>query len=235
MNEGPNIVPIAALVGDHARASMLTALMSGGALTATELSTQANVTRQTASSHLAKMMQAGLISVIKQGRHRYYRLADEDVAHLLESLMGIAQRTGATRVRPGPRDPQMRKARVCYDHLAGDMAVELYDCFQNNGYIRQTESVNDDNPVVELTRLGRQYLSGLGISYTPASNSRRPQCRCCLDWSVRRFHLAGSVGAGILEYCYQQKLAKRIENTRVVVFSAKGEQTFRDVLLPTPS
>ena len=132
----PNIVNIAALVGDHARSSMLTALMTGEALTATELATEANITKQTASSHLAKLKDAGLIEVASQGRHRYFRLAAEDVAQLLENLMGIAQRTGATRIRPGPRDPELRKARVCYDHLAGDIGVKICEAFHRQKYVR---------------------------------------------------------------------------------------------------
>ena len=227
MNEGPNIVKIAALVGDNARASMLTALMSGKALTATELSTEANITKQTTSSHLAKMKEAGLVSVISQGRHRYFCLADRDVAQLLESLMGIAQRTGATRVRPGPRDPELRRARVCYDHLAGDMAVELYDRFLKFGYIRISNATPESNPEIEITRKGQQFCSTHEIDIAGLTKSRRPVCRSCLDWSERRFHLAGSLGAGILNYCYQHKLAKRIDGTRVVKFSPKGETEFK--------
>src|SRR6185369_4554107 len=127
MKDGPNIVGIAALIGDHARADILTSLMAGGALTATELANVAGVTKQTVSTHVAKLTDAGLIAVEKQGRHRYFRLADRDVADLLESLMGVAYRTGALRTRSSPREPALRKARVCYDHLAGDLGVLVYD------------------------------------------------------------------------------------------------------------
>src|SRR6476469_10589801 len=117
MKDGPDIVKIAALIGDHARAEVLTALMGGRALTATELAQTANVTKQTISSHLAKLVDAGLLAVEAQGRHRYFRLADDDVAHLLESLMGVASRAGSLRLRSSPREPALRRARVCYDHL----------------------------------------------------------------------------------------------------------------------
>jgi len=227
MKDGPNIVNIAALVGDQARAAMLTALMSGEALTATELASEASITKQTASSHLAKMKDAGLIAVASQGRHRYYRLAAPDVADLLENLMGIAQRTGATRIRPGPRDLELRKARICYDHLAGDMAVSVYDVFCERNFIRLDGGDNNDNPLVQLTENGRRFCAEIGIDLAQLQKSRRPVCRSCLDWSVRRFHLAGVLGAGILNHCIRNKLAKRVEGTRVIRFSARNEQVFR--------
>src|SRR5499427_4227849 len=127
MRDGPNIVRIAALVGDQARAEILTALMGGEALTATELADVAGVTKQTVSTHLSKLVDARLLAVESQGRHRYFRLAERDVAELLESLMGVAYRAGAVRFRSSPREPALRKARVCYDHLAGDLGVQLYD------------------------------------------------------------------------------------------------------------
>src|SRR5215510_1009680 len=123
MKDGPSIVGIAALIGDHARAEILTALMAGQALTATELAQVAGITKQTVSTHLGKLLDAQLLGVEVQGRHKYFRLAERDVAELLESLMGVAQRAGAVRVRTGPREPAMRKARVCYDHLAGELGV----------------------------------------------------------------------------------------------------------------
>src|SRR5229473_2318742 len=127
MKDGPHIVGIAALIGDHARAEILTALTAGQALTATELAGVAGMTKQTVSAHLAKLLEARLIAVESQGRHRYFRLADRDVAQLLESLMGVAYRAGAVRLRASPREPALRKARVCYDHLAGELGVLVYD------------------------------------------------------------------------------------------------------------
>ena len=135
MKEGPNIVRIAALLGDRARAEMLTALLGGQALTASELSHVAEVTKQTASAHLARLVDAGLLAVESQGRHRYFRLADDDVAELLESLMGVAYRTGALRLRTSPREPALRKARVCYDHLAGDLGAVLVRLLKSQGRI----------------------------------------------------------------------------------------------------
>src|ERR1700682_21480 len=127
MEDGPNIVGIAALIGDHARAEILTALTAGQALTATELAGVAGVTKQTVSAHLAKLLDARLVAVESQGRHRYFRLDNQDVAQLLESLRGVAYRPGAVRLRASPREPALRKARVCYDHLAGELGVGIYE------------------------------------------------------------------------------------------------------------
>ena len=117
MKEGPNIAFIAALIGDPARANILTALMSGKALTATELAAEAGVTLQTASSHLSKLVQGDLLRVLKQGRHKYFSLANDDVAHVLEGIMGLAAGAGHLRIRTGPKDTALRHARVCYSHL----------------------------------------------------------------------------------------------------------------------
>ena len=131
---------VASLVGDPARANMLTALMSGRALTASELAHEAGITPQTASSHLAKLEAGGLIEPEKQGRHRYYRLTDPDVAGVLEGLAGLAARTGHMRVRTGPKDPALRRARICYDHLAGDLGVQMLDSLTQQKLVRQKQA-----------------------------------------------------------------------------------------------
>ena len=135
MKEGPDIAQIGALVGDPARANMLTALMGGRALTATELAGVAGITLQTASSHLAKLEAGGLVSQRKQGRHRYFALSDDEVGLLLESLMGFAANRGFLRTRPGPKDPALRRARVCYNHLAGDFGVRMLDRLIADGHV----------------------------------------------------------------------------------------------------
>jgi DNA-binding transcriptional ArsR family regulator len=221
MKDGPSIVGIAALIGDHARADMLTALMTGEALTASELAHGAGVTKQTASAHLTKMLEAGLLAVESQGRHRYYRLADRDVAQLLENLMGVAYRVGATRVRSSPREPALRKARVCYDHLAGELGVLVLDSFEKRRFLRRTES----GP--ELTASGRRFCQSMDIDVEASAGQRRALCRLCLDWSVRRHHLAGALGAAVLAQCYERGWARRAKDTRVVQFSDAGERAFR--------
>src|ERR1700723_1345179 len=153
MKAGPDIAMVAALVGDPARANMLTALMTGRALTASELAHEAGVTPQTASSHLAKLEAGGLIEQEKQGRHRYFRLADPDVAGVLEGLEGLAARAGHLRVRTGPKDPALRRARVCYDHLAGDLGVQMLDSMKTQRLIRQRKQD------IELTTQGQRFLA----------------------------------------------------------------------------
>ena len=221
MKDGPSIVGIAALIGDHARAEILTALMGGQALTATELAGVAGVTKQTVSAHLAKLLEARLLAVESQGRHRYFRLADRDVAHLLESLMGVAFRAGAVRVRSSPREPALRKARVCYDHLAGELGVLVYDSLLQRRHLRA------GGAAPELTPQGERFLGELGVDVRALEAQRRPLCRPCLDWSVRRHHLAGSVGAALLERCLALGWAKRAKGSRVVSFSDSGERALR--------
>lgn len=222
MKDGPNIVGIAALIGDHARAEMLTALMADQALTATELAEVANITKQTASTHLAKMLDARLLAVEQQGRHRYFRLADHDVAHLLESLTGVAYRAGAVRVRSSPREPALRKARVCYDHLAGELGVLVYDGLEQR---RLLQSVGERPG---LTGAGKRFFDGLSIDVVALGRLRRPLWRACLDWSVRRHHLAGALGAAILSRCFELGWARREKGSRVVSFSAAGERNLRE-------
>jgi DNA-binding transcriptional ArsR family regulator len=221
MKDGPNIVGIAALIGDHTRADMLTALMTGQALTATELAATAAVTKQTISSHLARLLEGGLVSVERQGRHRYFQLADDDVARLLEDLMGVAYRTGAVRVRSSPREPALRKARVCYDHLAGELGVLIFDCLRERHLLSVSK---EGNAAPELTEKGQRYFRDLGIDVQALAHERRPICRVCLDWSVRRYHLAGALGAAILRRCLELRWARVEKASRVIRFSASGER-----------
>ena len=218
MHDGPTFTAIAALIGDHARAQMLTALMDGAALTAAELAQVARVTRPTASAHLAKLVDAHLLDVEQQGRHRYFRLAGPEVAGLLESLMNVAACTGARRVRPGPREPALRKARVCYDHLAGELGVRIYDSLVARRLLRKTGAV------IALDDSGRRFFDGLGIAVDTLAHARRPLCRACLDWSMRRHHLAGALGAALLQYCLDLGWARRARDSRAVDFTPAGEQ-----------
>lgn len=224
MKDGPNIVGIAALIGDHARAEVLTTLMSGQALTATELADTAGVTKQTMSSHLAKLAEAGLIATNSQGRHRYFRIASDEVAHLLETLMGVAFKTGAVRVRSSPREPALRKARVCYDHLAGELGVLVYDSLLRKNALKLTSEG------IELTPEGAELFGGIGIDIANVARSKRLLCRSCLDWSERRAHLAGSLGAALFQRILELDWAKRVAGTRVIAFSATGERKLRQLL-----
>ncbi|WP_288350360.1 winged helix-turn-helix domain-containing protein [uncultured Thalassospira sp.] len=224
MKEGPDIARVAALLGDPARANMLTALMGGRALTAAELAQEAGVTPQTASSHLAKLESGQIVVPRKQGRHRYFTLSGPDIVEALEVLMGIANRVGHNRVRTGPKDPELRKARVCYDHLAGDMGVALFD-----GLIKGKLIENTVNGVV-LTDAGVAFADKFGIDLEALRRKRRPLCRECLDWSARQSHLAGSFGAAMLDRFYELGWARRVAESRIVRFERDGERQFRDLV-----
>ena len=218
MKEGPVISSVASLIGDPARANMLTALMDGRALTVSELAEAAGVTIQTASGHLAKLDAAGLLKAEKQGRHRYFRLSGSDVGEVLDGLMGLAQRTGAVRVRTGPKDNALRTARVCYDHLAGEKGVAMLDAMLARGLMEDADDLR-------LTREGRAFAAGFGIDVAALEQGRRPLCRSCLDWSERKSHLAGARGAALLDEIVRRGWAKR-EAGRVVKFSPDGARRF---------
>jgi DNA-binding transcriptional ArsR family regulator len=218
MKDGPVIAAVAALIGDPARANMLTALMDGRALTVSELAQSAGVSLPTASGHLAKLDAAGLLAAERQGRHRYFRLSGADVAQVLEGLMGLAQRTGAVRVRTGPRDAALRTARVCYDHLAGERGVAFMDALVAQGII-----TGGAEPAV--TAKGRRFLAELGIDVDGLARGRRVLCRPCLDWSERRSHLGGALGAALLDWMIARRWARRGEG-RVVAFTPAGSRAF---------
>jgi DNA-binding transcriptional ArsR family regulator len=220
MKEGPDIAHIAALIGDPARANMLTALMSGKALTVSELAHEAGVTIQTASSHLSKLDEGGLLRPRKQGRHKYFALASDEVAHVLEGLMGLAAGAGHLRKRTGPRHAELRKARVCYDHLAGDMGTQLFDSLLARRHMVLK------GELLELTDTGAAFVKSLEIDIESLHKERAPVCRECLDWSERRSHLAGSLGRAFLSRFEELSWAKRDQNSRVVTFSETGAREF---------
>ena len=223
MREGPDIARIASLVGDPARANMLSALMGGTALTASELALEAGVSLPTASSHLSKLMEGGLLTLASQGRHRYYGLAGPQVAGMIEAITGVAASVGPQRVRPGPRDAAMRVARVCYDHLAGEQAVAMLD------RLVEKEIILRNDQEIRLGPSAASHFAAIGIDVD--AKPRRPVCRACLDWSVRRSHLAGTLGAAILDKILAEKWARREKDSRAVIFSPPGKQAFEKVFL----
>lgn len=220
MKEGPDIARVAALIGDPARANMLTALMSGKALTVSELAGEAGVTLQTASAHLSKLDAGGLLRPRKQGRHKYFSIASDDVAQVLEALMGLAAGAGHLRRRTGPKDAALRKARVCYNHLAGDKGTQLFDSFLAQGHV----TFEDDALV--LTGSGHRFASDLGVDLAELEARKTPLCRECLDWSERRSHLAGSLGRAFFSKFEELGWIKRDQGSRAVMFSAAGETQF---------
>ncbi len=248
MKDSPDLARVASLVGDPARAGMLSALLGGMALTASELALEAGVTLPTASSHLARLLDGGLITVAAQGRHRYYALAGPRVASMLEAISVVASE-GPRRVRPGPRDAAMRQARVCYDHLAGDAGVAFYDRLVSGGMLREATArqgaaaragslsaaaVAHAAPAastsLELTAAGESFFRAWGVDPGAIPRGRRPLCRSCLDWSARRAHLGGALGAAVLDRIFELKWARREAGTRVVTFTPPGKRAFDKLL-----
>lgn len=223
MKEGPDIARVAALIGDPARANMLLALMSGRALTATELAFEAGVTAQTASSHLARLYEGNLLCGRKQGRHKYFTLASPDVAEAIEALMGLAAGAGHLRSRTGPKDRALREARICYNHLAGEMGVKMFDGLLRRGLLQFA------NGELLLTESGWKFALALGIEVETLSAARSALCRECLDWSERRSHLAGSLGRALLARFVALDWASVNRETRVVKFTIDGLNRFNDL------
>jgi DNA-binding transcriptional ArsR family regulator len=220
MKYGPDISITAQLLGDPARANMVMALMSGHALSAAELAHEAGVTPPTATGHLNKLVSLGLLKGEKQGRHRFFQLRDPDVAEAVEALIAVAARAGHSRARPGPKDEAMRHARSCYDHLGGRLAVDLAARWLAAGLLVWRGGL------FQLTRKGREFLASRGINLPKLDGLKRPLCRSCLDWSERRPHLGGSLGAAILAHVMAEGWAVRGQNLRSVSFSRRGEENF---------
>jgi DNA-binding transcriptional ArsR family regulator len=224
MTADRNLAEIAALVGDPGRANMLATLLDGRALTASELAFVAGVAPATASGHLAKLTQAGLLSLASQGRHRYFRLASPDVARMLEAIMIVAT-DKAPRRRATPRiDPALREARTCYDHLAGRLGVALADALVANGAVVLAEDSG------EVTEAGRSLLQSFGILLGGSRPTRRLYCRPCLDWSERRPHLAGVLGAALLDRSLALGWIERAKDGRAVTVTGRGRRGFEERL-----
>jgi DNA-binding transcriptional ArsR family regulator len=213
------IAEIAALIGDPARTNILAALMDGRALTSTELSYVARVSPQTASGHLAKLSTAGILAMEKQGRHRYYRLASPLIGQMLESIMVVAGAQIMLRPpRPSRLDAEMRMARTCYDHVAGRLGVALADTLLGRGHVAFLEDGG------EVTKAGFAFLSELGVALDDGKRAGRVFCRPCLDWSERRPHIAGSVGARLCERYLELGWVRRLESSRALEITSKGRQ-----------
>lgn len=220
MTEGPYIAEAAALIGDPARANMLAALMDGRALTASELAYRAGVAPSTASGHLAKLIEGRLVAATPSGRHRYYRLGSTAVAQVLENLMSLAV-DGPPRHRPRSRcDEAMAIARTCYDHLAGRLGVALADSLAG----RKQILLGDEGGLV--TDAGTTFLRDFGVGLLACKGSRRALCRPCLDWSERRWHIGGHIGAAIAERCFALGWTERQNDSRALTITPAGEHGF---------
>jgi DNA-binding transcriptional ArsR family regulator len=219
----PAVAEIAALVGNPARANIMMALANSRALTATELAYVAGVSAQTTSGHLAKLREANLLSLTKQGRHSYFRLSSPKIARMIESIMVVAA-DGPQRYRPRWNgDEALRTARTCYDHIAGRLGVALTDALTHRKHVVLTE----DGGMV--TRAGERFLTNFGITLDDPKEGRRTFCRPCLDWSERRPHLAGALGAALADRCFDLGWIARNRDSRALKISGKGEGGFKDV------
>ncbi|HEX9568402.1 MAG TPA: metalloregulator ArsR/SmtB family transcription factor [Rhodospirillales bacterium] len=219
-----DIAEVAALIGDPARANMLAALLGGQALTATELAYEARVTPQTASAHLAKLTRARLLAVEKQGRNRYFRLAGPAVANAFESLMVLAADAPPRRRPPGPKDAAMRAARTCYDHLAGGLGVAVTDALICRGFL--TERGED----FVITAEGLKWFEKFEIDTQTLRRARRVFARRCLDWSERRPHLAGALGAAVADQLFEREWVARIRDSRGLTITDAGRRGLRRTL-----
>jgi DNA-binding transcriptional ArsR family regulator len=221
MNVTPGFATIAGLVSEPSRAAMMAVLMDGRAYSATELSIEANVAPSTASSHLARLAASGLLTMVKQGRHRYYRIASPEIASVLEGLMGLATPPGPQVARPGPTDDGLRYARICYDHLAGEIAVAFLARLQDLDYIHGNSSE------LSLTGPGEKWFTGIGLNPAACERPRRRLCRGCLDWSERQMHLAGSLGAALFDLLVKKRMARIDRGDRRVRLTAGGLRLLR--------
>jgi DNA-binding transcriptional ArsR family regulator len=222
MITGPMIAEIAALIGDPARATMVSALLDGQPLAASELAAAAGITPQTASAHLAKLTEAGVLSVARRGRHRHFRLASPTVTDMIDAIVAVA-----LEKRP-PSRPLSRQARalgaarICYDHLAGRLSVDLTDAFVARKYVVV------DGDAAEVTTAGRRFFARFGVELPSTRSTRRRACRLCLDWTERRPHIAGAVGAAIARRYFDLGWMERMKRSQAVIVTPLGRRGFRE-------
>jgi DNA-binding transcriptional ArsR family regulator len=222
MTTATNMAEVAALVGDPARANILCALLDGRALTASELAYAAHVTPQTASGHLARLHAAKLIDLSRQGRHRYYRLAGPHIAQMLESIVNVAL-LGPPRHQPRTRrDDELRAARTCYDHLAGRLGVGLAERLTEHEHVLLGEEAG------EVTNSGERFFAEIGVDLSGARARRRIFCRPCIDWTERRPHIGGAVGAALADRLFALDWIARVRDSRAVVVTPAGRRGLRE-------
>jgi DNA-binding transcriptional ArsR family regulator len=225
MSDAPNIARLAAPLADPARARMAMLLMDGRARTVTELGAATGLTKASASEHAARLIDAGLLAADRQGRHKYLRLAGPEVAHLIETMMALVHRGGDQRF--GPRDPALREARLCYNHLAGALGVQLYRSVSARGFLAHTAGG------LTLTPPGLAFCRDLGLAEADlAPKGRAPLCRDCLDWSERQSHLGGRLGRLLLARMETLGWLRRGEGTRALAVTPSGRRAFAETFPP---
>lgn len=221
MSINPDIATVASLLGESSRAAMLTGLMDGRFHTAGELANMAAVTAQTASFHLSKLVQGGWIIAERHGRYRYYQLASREVAQTLETLLTLSPPPQVRSLRQSTEMKSLREARTCYDHLAGQLGVDLTEAMMHHGYLLQ------ENGEFTVTAAGELFFTGLGLNLQLLRRKRRAFAHACLDWSERRHHLGGALGHELVNLFLQKEWITRVPSIRAVRVTGEGRSAFR--------
>lgn len=228
MNAYPNITVIASLIADTSRSIFLSALLDGQALPAGELAYMAGVTPQTASNHLAKLVTGGLLQVEQQGRHRYYRLASQDIADLIEKMASIAPPAQIRSLKQSNQLQQLSYARTCYNHLAGKLGTSICEALLKRGYLVEPKEVQSKDYLI--TEKGSQWFSSFGIQLQSKPGSRRAIARKCLDWSERRHHLSGLLGEQLVHRLLELNWIRQKTGSRSVEVTEAGKSGLYEVL-----
>ncbi|WP_103070472.1 ArsR/SmtB family transcription factor [Aquimarina sediminis] len=212
---------VAALLGDKSRAIMLWCLLDGRAYTAMELSVCADISAQSASNHLKKLLEANILYVEKQGRHRYYRFTSSEVAQVIESMAGLVSLNNDYKRVKGPKQSDITYARTCYDHLAGEIGVKITDALLDIGVVEVIEKSYIVTPV------GKDWFKDIGVNVNEVMLQKRSFAHPCLDWSERRHHLAGALGASFLTSLLQNDWIRRKKDSREVTVTSRGKSEFK--------
>lgn len=222
MNANPNVSMIATLVSEASRAAILTVLLDGRFHPASELAYMAGIKPQTASFHLTKMVNVDIITVEKQGRHRYYRIQNQEVAQIMESFLALAPPVEIKSLRQASEDKGMRFARTCYDHLAGNLGVQLTDS------LMKIDAIYEEKDGYVVTAKGEAFFTDFQINLKRIKKKRRSFAHKCLDWSERRHHLAGALGNAILERLLELNWIQRLPKTRAIEITANGRRGLKE-------
>ncbi|MNW40936.1 Helix-turn-helix domain protein [compost metagenome] len=223
MSTKSNVAMIASLVSEPSRAAILTALLDGRFHTASELAHMAGIKPQTASFHLAKMTEAQVVTVEKQGRHRYYGIQDPEVAQVMESLLSIAPPVPIHSFKHASENEALRLARTCYDHVAGQLGVQLMNFFIQKGILFE------DQDGLHITEPGEAFFTDFQINLKKTRQKRRSFSHKCLDWSERRHHLAGALGSAVLDRLFELNWIERLPTTRAIRITADGKRGFKEI------
>ncbi|MCM3707062.1 MULTISPECIES: ArsR/SmtB family transcription factor [Cytobacillus] len=222
MTVNSNVAKVASLISEPSRAAILTALLDGRFHTVNELAHMARVKPQTASFHLKKMLDAQVVTAEKQGRHRYYGIMNQEVARVMESFLSIAPAAEIKSFKHASEDKAIRSARTCYDHLAGNLGVQITESLTKRGFIAE------EKDTFSVTEDGKAFFHSMQIDLTSLKKKRRSFSHKCLDWSERRHHLAGALGNAILEKLLERNWIQRIPKTRAIKITPSGLKGLKD-------